>query len=109
VDGGEARRIAKNQTIFRDANERIEESVDALELSGETPYLCECGDERCSTALMLTRDEYERVRAEPTRFVIAAGHEIAEAEQVSERNERYWVIEKTGEGREVAEQEHRRA
>jgi hypothetical protein len=104
VEGGPLRRIAENQAIFRDANERIEESVDALELTGETPFLCECGDERCSAALMLRRDEYESVRAHATRFVIVPGHETPEGEEVVERNDRYWVVEKTGVGREVAQE-----
>lgn len=102
MEGGALERIAKNQSVFREANERIEESVDALALTGRTPYLCECGDERCSAALMLSREEYESVRAHATRFLVVPGHETPEAEDVVEQGDRYWVVEKTGIGREVA-------
>ncbi len=95
-------RIARNEAIFRDANERIVERVDALGLSGQTVYLCECGDERCSHALTLTREEYESVRADPTRFVVAPGHAMPWAERVIEETERFAVVEKFGVGRDVA-------
>ena len=104
----EEARIARNQGVFRDANERIEESVEALELTGQTPYLCECGDERCSAAIMLTREEYEAVRADATRFLVTPGHEIPGVETVVEEKDRYRVIEKLGVGRDVAREDDRR-
>lgn len=99
---GDLERIARNEAVFRDANERIAERVEALGLSGQTVYLCECGDERCSHALTLTREEYESVRADPTRFVVVPGHAIPSAEHVVEETDRFAVVEKIGVGRDVA-------
>ena len=99
---GDLERIARNEAVFRDANERIAERVEALGLSGQTVFLCECGDERCSHALRLTREEYQSVREDPARFVVAPGHAIPSAERVVVETERFAVVEKFGVGRDVA-------
>ena len=73
--GLSAERAAENESIFRNANERVEEQLGELTLEeGRSPFLCECEDVRCRTMLRLTREEYEHVRSEPNRFVLAPGH-----------------------------------
>jgi hypothetical protein len=97
-----AQRAAENESIFRDANERIEERLGELTLEeGRSPFLCECEDLRCREMLRLTRDEYETVRARPDRFVVAPGHAVTNVRLVSETG-RFQVIEKTGEAGEIA-------
>lgn len=102
--GLSAERAAENESIFRDANERIEEQLGELTLeNGRSPFLCECEDIRCRTMIRLTREEYEQVRSRPNRFVVARGHPFTDAEVVVEQDDRFLVIEKAGEAGAVAE------
>jgi hypothetical protein len=90
---------ATNQTIFREMNEWTMEESDADASQGTertmATYLCECGDERCTTPIRLTRVEYEAVRAYPTRFALALNHENPEIDSLVMENERFATIEKS--------------
>jgi hypothetical protein len=86
-------RVARNESLFREANERIKEAQE--EVPTESEYLCECGDPECTEPISLTLREYEEVRREPTHFAILPGHEDPEIEQVVAWNERFVVVEKT--------------
>jgi hypothetical protein len=98
-----ATRVAKNESIFRRANEQLEKRFKALGADGLTPFLCECGDAACTQVIRLTLEEYEAVRARGAHFAIVPGHQILVAERVVEQNERYDIVEKTRAGRRVAE------
>jgi hypothetical protein len=96
---------AKNQTIFREMNEWTMEEGDGGEGTERTmaTYLCECGDERCTAPIRLTRVEYEAVRAYPTRFALALNHENPEIDSLIVENERFATIEKSfGEAARIA-------
>jgi hypothetical protein len=69
-----------------------------------TEWVCECANEQCFAPIEMTRDEYEAVRAASTRFFVKPddAHVFPEAEDVTERHERYWVVEKTGVAAEMA-------
>src|SRR4051794_10922653 len=84
-------RAAKNQSLFREVNERIEELRPGEML---IEFACECSNTECTTALPLSDDEYEGVRRFPTHFIVMPGHELDEVERVVEQNERYAVVEK---------------
>lgn len=103
-----AKRRAENESTFRKANEKLERKVIDLELSGHpTPYICECDDERCTTLVSLTVEEYEAVRANPRGFFVAPAHESSE-DRVLEELDRYTLIEKVDEeGRLVEAQDPR--
>jgi anti-sigma B factor antagonist len=94
-------RIARNQALFREVNERVEE-VQSGE-PGTIEFLCECGDPSCLEALPLALEEYEAIRKRPDRFVIAEGHEAAGVERVVARHGAAEVVEKTGKAGRVAE------
>jgi hypothetical protein len=93
-------RLAKNEALFRDVNERISEISQELAPGAANPELidgliCECSDPECLERVgPLTSTEYEGVREDPTRFIIAAGHQAADVERVVERQPTYWVVEK---------------
>jgi hypothetical protein len=95
-------RLAENETIFRSGNESIERATRGkLE---QVPFLCECGDERCFARVELTPAAYEAVRAHPARFFVVPGHEdLPAGEVVVERHDRYTLVEKQGEERELVE------
>ena len=92
-------RAARNQSLFREVNERIEE----LSSSATFPrFICECADESCDETIPLTLEEYERVRSDATRFAVLPGHELPSLESVVEATGRYVVVAKLGAGGRVA-------
>ena len=94
--------MAKNEAIFRAANESIDKAAGGrLE---KTPYLCECGDKGCLGRVELGSDEYAAVRAHPARFFVVPGHEdLTAGEVVVEQHDRFTVVEKQGEERELVD------
>lgn len=84
---------ARNETVFRDLNEwTIEEDQGG---SAESRIiLCECGDRRCTEPVRLTRAEYETIRNEPLRFLLALNHENPDTDTVLTENRRFATVEK---------------
>jgi hypothetical protein len=100
-------RIARNQSRFRAINERIEPS-NAAHTWVDPPFadwVCECAREDCSIAVQLTVGEYETVRSDSARFLVAPGdeHVFPDIEQVVERYDRYWIVEKLEHAGDVSE------
>jgi hypothetical protein len=92
-------RAARNQSLFREVNERIEE----LSRSATMPsFICECCDEGCDEMMALTLEEYEHVRSDANRFAVLPGHEVPAVEEVVEATDRYVVVAKLGAGGPVA-------
>jgi hypothetical protein len=97
-------RQAENEAIFRGANERLEQYAAANVNNGlgrVLPFLCECDRTDCTKVVLVTRREYERVRADSRRSVLVRGHENPETERVVEATDRYVVTEKFGVAAEV--------
>jgi hypothetical protein len=96
--GAREERLAKNETLFREVNERVAEVatsfIEAETQSEPIEFACECGRADCTEPIAMTLFEYEAVRAEPTRFVVVPGHEQPEIETVVERHPTYLVVEK---------------
>lgn len=85
-----------NEVHFRALNENIEGIASTLGPGAPFEFICECATSGCFDRLTLTLEEYEHVRAEGTRFLVAAGHQDIEVEQVVETHENYVVVEKDG-------------
>ena len=81
--GAREERVARNETLFREVNERIKQVNVGLATIEATDFLCECGDESCTEPISLTMNEYEAVRAEPTHFAVVRGHVVPDIERVS--------------------------
>lgn len=91
-----ARRVGHNEALYRQVNERIEELNEAFDaITGDFAVICECGDLDCTEQISVSRDAYERTRANPARFLVRPGHEEPEVEQVVARDGDYVVVEKT--------------
>src|SRR2546430_2835611 len=89
--------LAKNEELFRNVNEQIERISRTVAHDDQTmEYLCECDGPDCYERVRATREEYESVRAEPTHFIVVAGHEDPRVERVVYSNERFLVVEKQG-------------
>jgi hypothetical protein len=93
-------RAGKNQSLFREVNERIE---DLSASASFTTFICECMDTTCDQHISLTAEEYEHIRAGSNRFFVVSGHEVAEVEETIEASERFLVVATLGAGKRVAE------
>jgi hypothetical protein len=96
-------RAARNEVLFREANEKINRKGGELDFAGKIPFLCECEEPTCTEVLRLEADEYERARSSPRQFLVSPGHETREA-NVIESNDRFMIVEKVGVAAEIAEE-----
>lgn len=97
-------RAARNESLFREANEQIDGRRDALGVDAKTPYICECSREGCMEVVLLSPDDYSEVRAEPTRFLQKPGHAEGSEHVVAERDG-YVIVEKLGASAQTAREE----
>ena len=94
------RELAAIESAFRTANDRMRLLADSHRFAPDqrVPFLCECGDPGCREIVMLSIEDYERLRKEPCWFLLLAGHEEAEAkhERIVEAENGYAIVEKVG-------------
>jgi hypothetical protein len=95
-------RIARNEAIFREANEGIERGLWPDQRHDDTLFRCECARLGCSEPVAVNVADYERVRRDPRRFIVRIGHEVPDVETIVERNEKWLVVEKQGRSGELA-------
>ena len=92
------RRLAENQALFREVNERIGATAEAQGRDSDAyEFVCECSSLDCFERLELTVREYARVRERSQRFVVLSGHERPEIEDVVGHVGRAAIVEKRGE------------
>ena len=102
-------RIARTESLFRGVNERIAASQRRFG-SDDASFVCECDDPQCTDCVRATLAEYEAVRADGARFLIAPGHENKDVEEVRGRGTGFSLVEKiTPLVRQTAEQLNPRA
>ncbi len=102
------RRIARNEDVFREVNEGIARGQWPGEDDALIGFRCECARLGCNQLIELKIADYEAVRANPRRFVVALGHEVPEGETVVRECAGYLVVEKRGEaGREAESRDPR--
>ena len=90
-------RIARTESAFRRVNEGIAETAEFFGSDG-TEFICECADAECQDRIEAPLEVYEDVRAEPTQFLVAEGHEIPAYEHVRRRRRGYLIVEKVTRG-----------
>ena len=103
--GLSAERIARNDAIFREANEGISEIAHAGGLR-RVSFVCECADVACRELVPMSLREYGEIRVDSRLFLNVPGHQASAQgwAQVVEKHDRYVVVEKIGPAGEVAEQ-----
>jgi hypothetical protein len=91
------RRLADNEALFREVNERVNEQADGHGNDSHVyAYFCECSRTDCIERVHHTSAEYELIRADGARFILVAGHQIDEIENVVARLDASVVVEKQG-------------
>ena len=104
---GDRRDLDVRRGVLREVDERI--AAFTLQLVDGEPdpsaqFICECADPACTEPVMATLDLYERVRAEPRRYLVAVNHEDPEGETVVVAGNDYAVVETlAGEASKIAE------
>src|SRR5215210_1756764 len=95
------RRMTENETLFREVNERVE-AIASVHGSDDHVYefYCECSNADCTVQVCATLAVYERIRSDPTHFIIAPEHALPEIER---------AVEKVGEAAAFAEERDPRA
>ena len=106
IDDERMQRVGRNEALYRQVNERIEDLNEAFAtLTDDFAVVCECGDLDCAEQIKVSRDDYERVRANADHFIIKPGHEVPDVEQSLEEHGDYIVIKKhAGPPRRAAEE-----
>src|SRR5262249_7144326 len=102
-------RVAKNESLFREVNERIvelEESLgprqpDQLLLN----FVCECATTGCTAPVEMSVVAYRVARERPSRFLVAPGHVDPDYERIVLETERFTLVEKFGLAGEIASDE----
>lgn len=94
-----AERLVRNETLFRQVNERLKELGESFSVVAEkADFICECSNEACTEHIALTLEQYDGVRADPTHFVLVKGHDVPAIEDVAyELGDRLVVVRKTQE------------
>jgi hypothetical protein len=85
-------RAAKNQSLFREVNERIDALGEGA--SDEKAVVCECAQLDCREVIRLAPERYRSVRAAPNRFLVKPGHVILDVERVVAEGRGFVVVEK---------------
>lgn len=86
-----------DQARFRYSNERLRRTAAHVrfEPTDRVPFLCECTDRDCFEVVMLSLEEYDRLRTHPNWFLLVAGHEDDEStqERIVEAENGYAIVE----------------
>jgi hypothetical protein len=88
-------RIARNESAFRELNERLEASVHRGRTEPEyAGFVCECGDGDCDMTVRVPLGAYEAVRQNARDFIVVAGHELEDTEDVVDEGDGYVIVRK---------------
>lgn len=85
--------IAKTESRFRDVNERIAQTAGRIG-ANEAELVCECADAECGERIAAPLEDYEEARANGAHFLVAAGHELHDHEDVVRTAPGYRIIAK---------------
>jgi hypothetical protein len=102
MSAAEPVRVARTESFFRDVNERIAEAAKQLGVDS-AEFVCECADPECNERFPAQLEEYDEVRADGRRFLVAPGHDEPEYERLVEVNGNHQVVKKDQDARVAAE------
>jgi hypothetical protein len=104
-------RNAATQNRYREINEHLAQVHNQFAASSEAdlrlPELlelfCECGQEGpCGERVKVSAVTYERVRADPTTFILSPGHGAPAVEEMIERGEGFLIARSFGRAAAIA-------
>ena len=86
-------RIARNEVLFREVNERVQE-IAGGSVSDTVLLVCECGRADCTVELNLSTAEYTSLRRDPVAFAVLPEHVEPSVETVVAERDGYVVVRK---------------
>ena len=96
--------MAQSEVWLREVNERLEQRALEKGTVDETfEIVCECDREDCTDRIRISFASYERIRANPSDFVVTHGHRDAAIEGVVDRRDVFDIVTKMAEPVGVAE------
>jgi hypothetical protein len=97
-------RAARNQSMFRAINDKIETLTETFASVVETyTIVCECADVECLETVEIEPSQYAQIRESPRCFAVLPGHVYPEVERVVAEFDHYVVVEKMDTAGEAAE------
>jgi len=97
-------RIARNESAFRELNERLEANVHRGRTEPEyAGFVCECGDGGCDMTVRVPLDAYEAVRQNSRDFIVVTGHELQDSEDVIDEGIGFLVVRKHEDAADIVE------
>jgi hypothetical protein len=102
------RRQIENEMIFRQANEKVSDDLNALDvqlIKDEFPelvagndltlhFICECSDENCDARIPIKLSVYKKIHKNRDAFIIKPRHQVQQIEAVIYTDDDYSVVEK---------------
>jgi hypothetical protein len=105
MDEQRARKLAENEALAREVNERVGEVAAGWHTDDEPlEFICECSLAECTERIHLRLAEYLDVRSSTVRFALVGAHVNPEIEVAVDEAGDAIVVEKIGAGREVADE-----
>ena len=105
MDDARVSRLAANEAIARQVNEQVEQIAQRLSRDAEPlEILCECSLGECTQRLHVPLADYNGVREHDARFMLVDDHIVDEIEKRVGEVGDATVVEKLGEGRQIAEE-----
>jgi hypothetical protein len=89
-------RVARNEALFREVNERVQDLAARFSTPSTQPagFVCECSDDECVERIDVPLAVYGEVRGNGRRFVVLPGHVLEQIEHVVEATPTYVIVEK---------------
>jgi hypothetical protein len=81
----------RNSVLIREVNERITD-LSAWYDGEPRELLCECGDEGCIEAILVTRADYQTARKRPRRYLVASKHDGEAATTLVAARDGYSIV-----------------
>jgi hypothetical protein len=90
-------RREENQRMFRGGNEALRDAARNIGFeSTPVPFMCECASIDCRGQVEVTPREWERVVARPKQYLMIAGHQRIEGEEIVGSLHAYEIARKPG-------------
>jgi hypothetical protein len=86
-------RKERNQTLFREVNERIAELAARFDNDSAQGFICECSHTGCTEIVNVPIETYARVRDDGTLFLLVNGHQDQDHELVIEHLGPYLIVQ----------------
>ena len=96
-------RIALNEDAFRKVNEAINRAAGGVPSDHPLDFVCECGRKECQETISVAPHEYQTVRKDSACFLIRPEHDVPDAEDVIDKRESYWIVQKVGFAKDLVE------